>query len=178
MTEPNEQELREKARLTPEEISREMHSEYDEHMLISEDIIREFIKENESLLDRLLKAQLDKAIPIITQYAREQRLGRPDREKLEAILFNPDNYQKIEYPIGSAPWADDQMELNWEKVIPELLALIPDEKEIREQERERIVELLQQKEWFGEKLSANDRVKVLEYLKQGQYKGVSKGENC
>ncbi|GAG09312.1 unnamed protein product, partial [marine sediment metagenome] len=45
------------------------------------------------------------------------------REKIADILYDNDNYRKIEYPIGSAPWTEDPIELIVEKVVPLILAL-------------------------------------------------------
>lgn len=68
MTKPmNEQELRKKARLIPEEIGDNLDIEVEGSYPCSDGSITMTIS-----VDALIDAQLDKAIPLISQYAREQ----------------------------------------------------------------------------------------------------------
>ena len=102
------------------------------------------LAKDEARFKARLKEKDDEAV-VNEILARKHGLDRPElRGEIEKVLYNPDNLQGIEYPTGSAPWSEEPTQLDMNKVMPQILALIPDEELIHKDERERIIYLIEE----------------------------------
>lgn len=84
-----------------------------------------------------LRALLQAYLAKVKQLYEQHRLDRPDREKIAKKLYQQRWYE------GQPTWENSLLKELFRNYADQLLALTPDEKEIREQEKDRILAILQ-----------------------------------